>query len=74
MNAIFVFLALFILLAFNESLAGVENLLQEGEDQTKSLITICSYDADILLIAHVFTSVAIILQSLSALCLLKLIA
>lgn len=62
-----------MLLASNEGLVGLGSLLQESGDQTKSLITICPYDVDILVIAHVFTSVVIIPQSLSALCLLKLI-
>jgi hypothetical protein len=58
----------------NEEPTSFGSLLQEDADQTKSLITICPYDADILLIAHVFISVTIIPQSLSALSLLELIA
>ncbi len=38
------------------------------------MITICPYDVNILFIAHVFTFVVIIPQSLSALCMLELIA
>ncbi len=54
-------------LASSEGPTGLESLLQEGGYQTKSLIAICPYDTNILFIAHVFTFVAIISQSLSTL-------
>jgi len=56
-----VFLALLMLITSNEGPESLVSLLQEGGVQTKSLITICSYDVDILLIAHVFIFVVIIL-------------
>ncbi len=51
-------------LASNEGHVDLRSLLQKGGDQTKSLIIICSYDVNILFIAHVFTSATIIPRSL----------